>query len=167
MGYIDQTLASNEKVLYRAHIHSIIYARIWALFITLVASLAWLAYERFIGTLITSTLLVLSAGLCLYLILPLWVLEMVVTNVRLVKKHGFLRRSTHELELNTIEEVNLRQSMLGRILNYGMLIVRGIGDVDDLIFRNVADPLAFRKEITFAIEQMRERHNSDFLTHAQ
>ena len=82
MGYIDQTLASNEKVLYRAHIHSIIYARIWVLFIALVTFVAWLAYEHFIGILTTSILLAISAGLCLYLILPLWMLEMAVTTQR-------------------------------------------------------------------------------------
>ena len=38
------------------------------------------------------------------------------------------------------------------------LTVRGIGNVDDLIFKNVSDPLAFRKAIASAMERVSEHH---------
>jgi hypothetical protein len=66
-------------------------------------------------------------------------------------KRGLLARHTHELEVPAIEEVNLRQSFAGRILNYGTIVIRGIGDADDLILVRVADPLTFRKEIASAM----------------
>ena len=159
MGYIDKTLGNNEKVLYRARIHSLFYMRIWALFIAMAALIAGLKLEfgEQIGTPVALALLALSALFCLRLILPLWTLEIALTNRRIVMKRGLVQRSTHELELKAIEEVNLRQGLPGRILDYGTLDVRGIGDVDDLILEGVSDPLAFRKEIASAAQFQENR----------
>jgi hypothetical protein len=153
MSYIDRTLGKNETILYRAKIHSVFYIRIWALFIILSACVSWLAYiyPTYAGTLTSAALLSCSTIFCLSLIMPLWTLEIALTNLRIVMKRGFLTRRTHELEVQAIEEVNLRQSLPGRILNYGTIIVRGIGDVDDMILKGIADPLAFRKEIASAM----------------
>lgn len=156
MGYIDKTLGNNEKVLYRARIHSLFYVRVWAMFIVLAAFIVWLKL-RFggqIGTTFTLVLIILWALFCLRSIIPLWTLEIALTNVRIVMKRGLIVRSTHELELKAIEEVNLRQSMLGRVLNYGTVDVRGIGDVDDIILNGISDPLTFRKEVASAVERV-------------
>ena len=153
MSYIDRTLGRNEAVLYRAQIHSIFYIRVWVLFIVLSACAGGLAYTypTYTGAVASMALLLVSAIFCLYLILPLWTLEIALTNLRIVRKRGLLTRRTHELEVQAIEEVNLRQSFIGRILNYGKIIVRGIGDVDDMILYGVSDPLTFRKEIASAM----------------
>jgi uncharacterized membrane protein YdbT with pleckstrin-like domain len=158
MGYIDKTLGSNEKVLYRARIHFIFYIRLWALFFAMTGLIAWLKLEfgeQFV-TPLALVLLALSAHVWLRLILPLWTLEIALTNARIVMKRGLIRRLTHELQLKAIEEVNLRQSLLGRILGYGTLDVRGIGDVDDLILEGVSDPLTFRKEIASVAQRLEE-----------
>lgn len=156
MGYIEQTLGDNEKILYRARIHSLFYIRIWVLFLALAGLVAWLKIEfsEQIGTPLTLGLVAISAAFCLRLILPLWTLEIALTNVRIAKKTGLITRSTHELELKAIEEVNLRQGLFGRILGYGTLDVRGIGDLDDLILEGVSDPLTFRKEIASAAQRL-------------
>jgi len=41
-----------------------------------------------------------------------------VTNQRLIFKRGLLWRSTQELQLRAIEEVNLEQGLVGRLLNF-------------------------------------------------
>jgi hypothetical protein len=153
MSYIDRTLGKNETVLYRAQIHSIFYIRVWVLFIILSACGGGLAYNypTYTGTVTSIVLFLVSTIFCLYLIIPLWTLEIALTNLRIVRKRGFLTRRTHELEVQAIEEVNLRQSFIGRILNYGTIIVRGIGDVDDMILYGVSNPLTFRKEIASAM----------------
>jgi uncharacterized membrane protein YdbT with pleckstrin-like domain len=109
----------------------------------------WLAYAypSYIGAIVPICLFLGSVFFCLRLITPLWTLEITLTNLRIVLKRGLFTRHTHELEVPAIEEVNLRQSFAGRILNYGTIVIRGIGDVEDLI----ADPLAFRKEIASAM----------------
>ncbi len=157
MSYIDQTLGSNEKVLYRARIHSLFYARIWVLFVVLTALLGFLKFGYGdVGTPFALILFALSLYFCLRLILPLWTLEIALT-ICIVMKRGLIARFTHELELKAIEEVNLRQSLMGKIFNYATLTVRGIGNVD-LIFKNVSDPLSFRKAIASAMERVSENH---------
>ena len=153
MSYIDRTLGKNETVLYRAQIHSIFYIRIWMLFVFLSACAGGLAYTypTYTGAAISMVLFLVFTIFFLYLIIPLWTLEIALTNLRIVRKRGLLTRRTHELEVQAIEEVNLRQSFIGRILNYGKIIVRGIGDVDDMILYGVSDPLTFRKEIASAM----------------
>ncbi len=158
MSYIDKTLGTNEKVLYRARIHSLFYVRIWALFIILTTLIVGLSYQDHVGTPFALTLFALSISFCLRLIVPLWTLEIALTDLRIVIKRGLITRFTHELELRAIEEVNLRQSLLGQILNYGTLDVRGIGNVDNLVFKDVSDPLLFRKGIASAMERLSEDH---------
>lgn len=154
LSYIDETLGRNEKVLYRARIHPLFYIRIWVLFAIMTAAACWLAYayRGQIGVLTSIILFAASVIFCLDLIVPLWTLEIALTNLRVVRKQGFLARRTHDLAVSAIEEVNLRQSLLGRILNYGTIIVRGIGDAEDLVLARVSEPLAFRKEIASAMQ---------------
>ena len=52
-----------------------------------------------------------------------WTTETDVTNLRVVHKTGFIKRQTFEMSLDKVESVDVNQSILGRILNYG--------DVDD------------------------------------
>src|SRR5204862_6809215 len=77
---------------------------------------------------------------------PIWTTEIGVTNQRLIYKRGLLWRSTQELQLRAIEEVNLEQGLLGRILGYGHLELRGTG-VDDIRLPALADPLGLRKAL--------------------
>ena len=53
-----------------------------------------------------------------------WTTETDVTNLRVVHKTGFIKRQTFEMSLDKVESVDVNQSILGRIFNYG--------DVDDL-----------------------------------
>jgi len=61
-------------------------------------------------------------------------------------KRGLLWRSTQELQLRAIEEVNLEQGLLGRLFNFGRLELRGTG-VDDVRLPALADPMGLRREL--------------------
>lgn len=73
-----------------------------------------------------------------------WLSEFVITNRRIVIKTGFISRSTFEMNLSKIETVNVDQSVLGRILNYGSITIIGTGGTKEM-FHNIARPMAFRK----------------------
>ena len=70
--------------------------------------------------------------------------EVAVTTKRLIVKHGFIRRSTIELNINKVESIQVDQGMIGRLLNYGTLVIAGTGSSHAPIV-GVADPMAFRK----------------------
>jgi uncharacterized membrane protein YdbT with pleckstrin-like domain len=78
--------------------------------------------------------------------------EMAVTNKRLIIKVGFLTKRTVELFLGKVESVGVEQSLLGRVLGYGSLVVRGTGGTNEP-FSHVSNPLEFRRQVQHQIEE--------------
>ncbi|MCD8496811.1 MAG: PH domain-containing protein [Alphaproteobacteria bacterium] len=72
--------------------------------------------------------------------------EIAITNNRLVFKKGLVARHVGEISIDRIEGVNVLQSFLGRIFNYGRIAVRGMG-VGEVVLPSIDDPIAFRKAI--------------------
>jgi uncharacterized membrane protein YdbT with pleckstrin-like domain len=73
--------------------------------------------------------------------------ELAVTDHRVIYKSGLLSRHTIEMNRDKVESVDVDQSLLGRILGYGTVIVRGTGGSLEPM-RNIGDPLTFRSHIT-------------------
>ena len=70
-----------------------------------------------------------------------------MTNRRVIHKRGFIRRRTIEMSRSQVESVDVDQSVLGRVMNFGDVVVRGTGTTPEP-FRFIADPLRFRSAIT-------------------
>ena len=70
--------------------------------------------------------------------------ELAVTTKRVIVKHGFIRRQTVEINLNKIESIQVDQGVLGRVFNFGSLVVAGTGTSHAPI-SGIAEPMAFRK----------------------
>ncbi|WP_375415307.1 PH domain-containing protein [uncultured Bradyrhizobium sp.] len=150
--YIDDILQPGEKVLYSTNAHWIFY---------LPAIAAWIAA---IGCLIASRMFVTETPMLLCLALAAisalaalywtlrawfhrWTTETDVTNLRVVHKTGFVKRRTFEMSLDKVESVDVNQTILGRMLNYGDVTVRGVGEGFETI-KTIASPLLFRNHIT-------------------
>jgi uncharacterized membrane protein YdbT with pleckstrin-like domain len=73
-----------------------------------------------------------------------WFSEFVITNRRIIIKTGIIGRETFEMNLSKIESVNVDQSIMGRILNYGSITIIGSGGTKES-FHKISKPLAFRK----------------------
>ncbi len=150
--YIDQILQPGEKVLYSTNAHWIFYfpamlAWIVAL-ILLILSRSGVADAIVLLCLGVSALVALMG---LYWTVKAWfhrfTTETDVTNLRVVHKTGFITRKTFEISLDKVESVDVDQSILGRILNYGDVTIRGVGEGVEKI-ATIASPLAFRNSIT-------------------
>ena len=61
-------------------------------------------------------------------------------------KEGIIGRRTCEMDLRKLESVNVRQSILGRILKYGRVELIGTGGTKGR-FKMIPRPLIFRKRI--------------------
>jgi uncharacterized membrane protein YdbT with pleckstrin-like domain len=72
--------------------------------------------------------------------------EFAVTNKRVLVKVGFISRHTLESLLSKVETVGVDQSILGRILGYGTIVVIGTGGTREP-FRAITDPLEFRHQV--------------------
>jgi uncharacterized membrane protein YdbT with pleckstrin-like domain len=149
--YIDDILQPGEKVLYSTNAHWIFY---WPAFGAWIVALAFLVISRmFIDTpaLLCLSLAAIAALAGLYWAVKAWfhrwTTETDVTNLRVVHKTGFIKRRTFEMSLDKVESVDVNQSILGRLLNYGDVTVRGVGEGAETI-RTIASPLDFRNHIT-------------------
>jgi uncharacterized membrane protein YdbT with pleckstrin-like domain len=77
--------------------------------------------------------------------------EMTVTNKRVVAKVGVAARRTIELLLSRVESIGVEESMTGRMLGFGTVIVRGTGGTPES-FDKIAHPLEFRTHVQQQIE---------------
>ena len=53
--------------------------------------------------------------------------ELALTNRRIIAKSGLIRRNTIELKTNRVESLEVNQGILGRIFNFGSIVVKGVG----------------------------------------
>ena len=53
--------------------------------------------------------------------------ELALTNKRIIAKSGLIRRNTIELKTNRVESLGVNQGILGRIFNFGSIVVKGVG----------------------------------------
>jgi uncharacterized membrane protein YdbT with pleckstrin-like domain len=57
-----------------------------------------------------------------------WVTEIAITNRRVIYKNGFVWRQTNEMNVDKVESVQIDQSILGRMLDYGDVTILGTGE---------------------------------------
>ena len=150
--YIDEILQPGERLLYSTNAHWIFY---------LPAILAWIVVAILLvlsraTTTDSINLLCLAAAAVIGVVALYWTVrawfhrwttETDVTNLRVVHKTGFIKRRTFEMSLDKVESVDVNQSILGRILNYGDVTILGVGEGKETI-STIASPLAFRSYIT-------------------
>ncbi|MCF8495164.1 MAG: PH domain-containing protein [Alphaproteobacteria bacterium] len=72
--------------------------------------------------------------------------EIAITNQRVVYKRGLIARHVGEMSIDRIEGVNVLQTVMGRLLNYGRLAIRGMG-IGEVILPTIEDPIVFRQAI--------------------
>lgn len=72
--------------------------------------------------------------------------EIAVTNTRLIYKRGLVARYIGEMSIDRVEGVNVLQSIIGRIFNYGRVAVRGMG-VGEIILPPLDEPIKLRQAI--------------------
>ncbi len=150
--YIDDILQPGEKVLYSTNAHWIFYLpaiAAWILAVVLLVLSRATVTEGIILLCLAASAVVAIAALywTAKAWFHRWTTETDVTNMRVVHKTGFIKRRTFEISLDKVESVDVNQSILGRILNYGSVTVRGVGEGAETIDM-IASPLEFRNNIT-------------------
>lgn len=150
--YIDEILQPGETVLYSTNAHWMFYLPAIGAWII---AIVFLVLSRMVGTdVLMLVCLAFAAGVGLAALywtatawFHRWTTETDVTNMRIVHKTGFIKRRTFEMSLDKVESVDVDQSILGRIMNYGNVTIMGVGEGKETI-STIASPLAFRNAIT-------------------
>lgn len=146
MSYVDNTLLPGEKVILKAQIHWIVFAPAVAMW---VATLFLYTYsgQGFVAIIMTLVSLFSTAKALIYYFST----ELAVTDRRVIAKFGFIKRDTYELNVNRVTSLNVDQSVLGRLLNYGDVAVVGMGGSAAPILA-ITDPLKFRRYTLTEVE---------------
>jgi uncharacterized membrane protein YdbT with pleckstrin-like domain len=75
--------------------------------------------------------------------------EFVVTNKRVLMKTGVFTVRSIELLLSKVEAIAVHQSLAGRMLGYGDIVLTGSGGTKEP-FSSIQSPLAFRNAVQAA-----------------
>ena len=128
MSYVTKSLVTGEHIIYAAHFH-------WTVKLAALCAIP-------------------LAGFGIIWIIRLWSTDIVVTNRRLIYKRGWIARKTEEMSLRRLEEVNLRQGILGRLFGYGRVLCQGTGG-SDIMLPILGSPMHFKK----ALQEAQARSN--------
>jgi uncharacterized membrane protein YdbT with pleckstrin-like domain len=125
-SYIEGSLIKDEKVLYTGQVS------LWSMAPLIILGIPML--------------FLLGLGLVLWVIayLRYKTTELAFTNKRVIAKFGFISRQTIELNVSKVESVQVLQGMLGRLFNYGTLVISGAGAPQAPI-PGISNPMAFRR----------------------
>jgi hypothetical protein len=231
MGYLEQIMGSNERVVYRTHLHSIVLlervlASLFAFVVFLGLGLAILVpgadeagnQIRFViglialGSLIMPLYLIVSAwlggvrgrdfvrriwraALAGILILAVALIMMfspefeaiawiafviaavpafevirifadwlneryIITNRRVMEIRGIINKHVRDSALEKVNDVDLTQSVIGRILGYGTVQIITGSDIGVNMFRRISNPVRFKREMLNAKEGLYETPRS-------
>ena len=149
MRYIERILQPGETLVYAGKIHWIIYLPAMVLLLVALAALTQAkSGPTGLSWLIVSIACWLAAGVAfLSSWFRRWTTEIDVTNRRIVYKRGLIKRHTVEMNMDKVESVDVDQSMMGRLLNYGDITIFGTGEGIEPL-QTIGAPLEFRNRVT-------------------
>lgn len=165
MYYIQNNLLQNEKLIYAVRPHWVVFS--WGFWSVVLAIYFWLFAE------LPTLNMAIYANYSLRELLAFsffcvgayWLTQAFVyyanaeygiTDKRVIVKIGWIRRQSLELMLDKVEGVLVDQTIMGRILGYGIITIIGTGGTKDS-YPFIPNPLSFRKEVQQAIENLEER----------
>ena len=144
-------MMEGETLICEARFH---YVMFWLPALLVLLAVAFPFVPTGEGTLNTR---LLFSGILLVLAL-LWYIvinngkRFLLTNKRIILKTGIIMRNSKELMLRKCESINVRQSIMGRILGYGDVIV-STGEEKD-VFKYVRNPMTFSTKINEQIDKV-------------
>ena len=165
MAYPEKLLAAGEKIEFETRPH-------WrALFVPAVVLIAtvfgftalyfWIDTAMTGGTIIRW--IVLAGALVIlvvWAVVPFlrWVTtEYVFTDRRIIVRSGILTRTGRDMPLAKVNDVSFEVPMMGRILNYGALVIQSAGENNGLTIRDVPDVEDIQRMVYEYIERDEKR----------
>jgi len=149
MSYIEDSLSKDEEIheIYKLHWFSKIPMILWVIAVIAVAialfSIDFLIEMPLWGKALIVAIPMLAA---IYQWLYLSSIEQGTTNKRIVLKTGIISRDTEEMKMDSVETVEIDQSIFGRIFGFGDITVTGRG-ISNVVFKKIDDPIEVKKSI--------------------
>jgi membrane protein YdbS with pleckstrin-like domain len=160
MAYIDELLARDEQVLYDGRQHTFVLVSNILTEMVLIAILiaAGVAAQRYLTNVSVAgqpggTVVLLVFGVISVLVLISAFLDYlrwnneqyIVTDQRVIQIRGIFNKDVIDSSLDKINDVELRQTWLGRIFDYGTIEILTASDVGINEMRKIGHPLEFKR----------------------
>jgi uncharacterized membrane protein YdbT with pleckstrin-like domain len=167
MSYVEKHLIEGETIIYETRLHWIVL--VGPFLLAVLFGLPGLGMFILSGrttsdkTVASESLIIL--GVAFFAVALIFIVrgilvrnatEMTVTNKRVFVKVGLAARRTVELLLSRVESIGVQESVMGRMLGYGTVIVHGTGGTPET-FNKVAHPLEFRTQVQQQIEKSQDK----------
>jgi uncharacterized membrane protein YdbT with pleckstrin-like domain len=133
VSYIDESLIEGERIVHRGRVSW--WSEFWLILLGLV-----------------TLVIVVGIVFLVWAWIRIYSTEIAITSKRIIAKFGFVKRSTVEINLDKVEALRVEQGIMGRMLNFGTILISGVGSTLDPI-RNIADPLVFRRKFMEATDR--------------
>lgn len=144
MSYIKKNLNDNELLNY----HSRISIKPIIMYYISTAVILYVVFSS-VNDSIASGIVASIVGILFYTpfaIINYFGSEFGITANRVISKKGIISRNVSEMNLDSIESINVDQGIVGRILNYGTVKISGRG-ITAVNFEGIDDPVKIRKLI--------------------
>lgn len=162
MSYIEKNLSAGETLRYKTGCHWVVM--LWPMIggmtlgvvgIALFAS-GWFATGNgvsypgamVVGAVATTVAIALMAGG----IIRRAFTEVVVSNKRVLIKTGWFSQRSIEVLLTRVESIGMKQTLAGRILGYGTVVVSGIGGTREE-FQRIRHANEFKRNVQAVLNQ--------------
>lgn len=165
-GYLAKVLGDDERILRITRRHWLVRffkTAPWAIgFLVLAGGAAWLFNTTYQGDQRWLWLAIASA-------VPLagWIWEHLVwrnqmnvmTDRRVIQLEGVLNKTVADSLLEKLNDVKTEQSLLGRILGYGDIVILTASEQGANKLRTIADPLGFKRAMLDAKDSLDDDHD--------
>jgi uncharacterized membrane protein YdbT with pleckstrin-like domain len=147
-SYVRKLLGDNEKLVFMTRKHFVVIGRamVYGLFAIVVIGAGAVFASTMIGPpgLLLGVLELLPLAQLAVIIIRWSNEEYIVTNRRVMKVEGFMNKHVFDSSLEKVSDVELDQSFLGRMFNYGDVEILTASDIGANKFTRIANPIAFK-----------------------
>jgi hypothetical protein len=154
---VAEQLQPGEEVLYQA-LPSRISLIPWLVLLVLLLAGSFLVWQQ-AGDPVLAALPAVPALVVALLVAGKWVVlqsqEYFLTNRRIIQQTGVLNKRSVDSYLDKVNNVEHVQTLWGRILGYGDVLVDTASETGTTVFRKISDPLDFKRAIVSASETYR------------
>jgi uncharacterized membrane protein YdbT with pleckstrin-like domain len=154
---IESQLQPGEEILYRAYVTRLTLAPLVAVLAAalVIAAVSWFQFQNLPGALAALAVAAIAGLIFAWKDFIRRANDYVLTNHRIIQEIGVLSRRSMDSRLDKINNVEHRQTLWGRLLNYGDVEIDTASETGAALFRNISHPLPFKNAILAAAEQYR------------
>jgi uncharacterized membrane protein YdbT with pleckstrin-like domain len=154
MGYIEDNLVPGERIVLRGKPH-------WAIFVVdsmgpltgaviMVVAAILLSSVGYLFALLAMICFLIALAQCLRAGIYILTTEFGLTDRRIIAKTGLIERHSLEIVLPKVESIRVTQPLMGRILDYGTVVVRGTGGTRER-FTFISHPQLLRDRVNASL----------------